>query len=110
MYTQGSIVLIPFPFTDLSGSKVRPATIISNGKIGSDVIVVFLTTQKKLSSKHTVIINKTSENGLKVMSKILCSKIATLDAKIVLGEIGHLSKNDLVKVKKGVSNVLNIHS
>lgn len=91
MYRRGTIVLVPFPFTDLSGSKVRPAVIISNGKIGSDVAVLFITSQTKLRGKHLVHIAPSKENGLKAKSKIVCSKIATLEAKIVLGELGNIS-------------------
>ena len=39
---KGKIVLIPFPFTDLSGSKVRPAIILSNNKKGEDCLVAFI--------------------------------------------------------------------
>ena len=83
MYKKGVVVLVPFPFTDLFGNKVRPAIIISKGKIGNDVIVVFVTSQSKLKEKHLVKINPTLHTGLKVMSQIICAKIATLDSKIV---------------------------
>ncbi len=91
MYKKGTIILVPFPFTDLSGNKVRPAVIVSKNKIGSDVVVVFITSQTKLKEKHLVVVKPEEGNGLKVTSKIVCSKIATLDAKIVLGELGTVS-------------------
>jgi mRNA interferase MazF len=43
--TKGDIVLIPFPFTDLSGIKNRPALILAEGEV--DVTVSFITTQQK---------------------------------------------------------------
>lgn len=36
---RGDIVLTRFPFTDLTGSAVRPALVVSQGLIGGDVIV-----------------------------------------------------------------------
>lgn len=91
MYKKGTIVLVPFPFTNLSGNKVRPALIISKGKIGDDIIVVFLTSQNVKKEKHLVSIAPEQKNGLKVSSKIVCAKIATLDYKVVLGELGTVS-------------------
>lgn len=91
MYKKGAVVLVPFPFTDLTGNKVRPALIVSKDKIGSDVIVVFITSQIKIKEKHLVLIKPEEGNGLKVPSRVICSKIATLDAKIVLGELGTVS-------------------
>ncbi len=91
MYKKGAVILVPFPFTDLSANKVRPAVIISEKKIGSDVVVVFITSQTKLKEKHQVTIKPETGNGLKVSSRVICSKIATLDAKSVLGELGVVS-------------------
>jgi mRNA interferase MazF len=102
MYKKGTVVLVPFPFTDLSGSKVRPAVIISNGKVGSDVVVLFVTSQSKLKAKHIVAMKADEQSGIKTDSKVVCSKIATLEAKIVLGELGQLSS----PVKKEIDNEL----
>lgn len=98
MYKKGTIVLVPFPFTDLSGSKVRPAVIISKGKIGSDIIVVFITSQSKKRSRHSLTITPSEENGLKTTSQIHASKIATLEHMIVLGELGTLGAADSAKL------------
>lgn len=91
--TKGVIVLVPFPFTDLSGHKVRPAVVLSDLDRNSDFIACFI------SSKPDRIINKTDikilaapGNGLKTNSIIKVSKIATLEKKIALGEIGILDQ------------------
>ena len=108
MYERGTIVLVPFPFTDLSGNKVRPAVIISKGKIGEDVVVLFLTSQAKINGASLVLVKPTKENGLKVASNIVCSKIATLAAKVVLGELGTLSKGTLTEVDVQLKKVLDL--
>lgn len=108
MFKKGTVILVPFPFTDLSGNKVRPAVIISNGKVGSDIVVVFITSQVKMKEKHLVLINPEIKNGLKVPSKVVCSKIATLDSKIVLGELGLVSPSILEMINAELKIVLSL--
>ncbi|WP_299290002.1 type II toxin-antitoxin system PemK/MazF family toxin [uncultured Mucilaginibacter sp.] len=46
-YKQGDVVLLPFPFTNQQGSKVRPGIVVSNSLVNQtskDVIIVQLTT------------------------------------------------------------------
>lgn len=108
MYEKGTVVLVPFPFTDLSGKKVRPAIIVSNSKVGSDVVVLFVTSQSKLKAKHVVAIAPDSENGIKTKSKIVCSKIATLEARIILGELGKTSSSVQKKIEAELKKVLGL--
>jgi len=108
MLKKGTVVLTPFPFTDLTGDKVRPAIIISEKLKGSDVVVLFMTTQKKLGLSHLVSVQPTVDNGLKAVSKVVCSKIATLDKKVIIGELGTLEKAPLIKISKELKTILNL--
>ena len=107
MFKQGTIVLTPFPFTDLSGDKVRPAVILSNGLKGDNVVVVFITS-KVAKNPYAVTIAPTNSNGLKVSSKIVCSKIATLSKKVILGELGVLTEDEKKEVLKTIKVVLGV--
>ena len=60
---KGDIVLIPFPFTDLTGIKNRPALILVCGE--TDLTVSFITTQTKWLDDYDVKIEPSSKNGLK---------------------------------------------
>ena len=95
MYQKGDIVLIPFPFTDLSGSKVRPAVVLVSHKKSVDIIVAFITSHTKKITQAMIQIEPTMQNGLKVPSAIVCDKLATLDTKVVIGKIGVCHKNDI---------------
>lgn len=90
MYKKWTIILVPFPFTDLSGSKVRPAILISHNLKGDDVVVLFLSSQKGKRDPFDVLLSPSQKNGLKVPSLVRCAKIATLDKKIILGELGRV--------------------
>lgn len=101
MPRKGTIVLIPFPFTDLSSHKVRPAVVLSQGPKGDDVVLAFISSQEQKKKEPTdVLIARTSkgftETGLKADSVVRVSKIATLDKKIMLGTLGVVSK-DMMK-------------
>jgi len=94
----GKIVLVPFPFTDLSASKMRPALVIYEGE--SDVILSFISSKiPAISAKTDVIVSSRSvsfkKSGLKVDSVIKLDKIATVLKDLIIGEIGEI--DDTIK-------------
>ncbi len=106
MYKKGTVVLTPFPFTDLSGTKVRPAVIISHNLRGDDVMLLFITSRKEKTGAHTIPVKPNAYNGLRTTSRILCDKIATVDKKIILGELGALHKDTVHKIDTTLKKVL----
>lgn len=53
-YSRGKIVLIRYPFSDLSGAKVRPAVVVSAPHASSDLIVVALTSRTETSCQASL--------------------------------------------------------
>ncbi len=96
-FKKGEIVLVPkgglsplkFPFTDLSGSKLRPALILYDS--GSDVIVAFISSVIREKGENEVKVLKSEINGLKVDSIIRVDKIATLSKGLI--KVDELLKN-----------------
>ncbi len=107
MYKKGTIILTPFPFTDLSSVKVRPAIILHSERSNDDVIVVFITTTEK-KNNFTVNILPSMQNGLKVKSKIICTKIIAIDKKIILGELGTCEKPYLQEITTKLKTIFEI--
>ncbi len=105
MYKFGTIVLIPFPFTDLTSTKLRPALIISRtDPKGEDIVVVFITSRNFSHQGRThfaLTMDNThfAKTGLKTDSIFRCDKIATLSKKLILGELGALHPSLLKKVE-----------
>lgn len=95
---KGDIVLVVFPFTDLSGSKLRPALVVAATQ--NEVTVCFITTQLKWIDINDVILTPDSGNGIKKPSLIRISKIATLDKIIVKGLLGAVSNTLLTEVEQ----------
>lgn len=92
---KGKIVLIPFPFTDLTAAKLRPALILFEGK--RDVVVAFISSRVPQKLSLTEILVKESHpefvlTGLKMSSVIRLDKIATILKDFIVGEIGELGK------------------
>jgi mRNA interferase MazF len=95
--TKGKIVLVPFPFDDLSGAKVRPALCLSD-PIGPHrhVIVAFITSKIPSSPEVTdlVIDPRTadySQTGLRVASTVRLHRLLTLNTSLFSRELGELS-------------------
>lgn len=103
---KGEIVLIPFPFTDLSGSKLRPVVVLFESDL--DVLVCFITSKLKFNNKYDVSVPKTASNGLKVDSLLKTSKIATIDKILVVGKLGMLSASEKAASDKNLLELLDL--
>lgn len=90
---KGDVVLISFPFTDLSGNKFRPAIILAETAL--DLTVCFITTQLQWQETTDIQLLPTTLNGLKKQSLIRTSKIATLDKALAKGRLGQLHPNEV---------------
>ncbi len=103
---KGDIVLIPFPFTDLSGTKNRPALILAKGEV--DITVSFITTQLKWQEDFDLKIEPSQINRLKRTSLIRLSKLATIDKDLVIGKLGSLSQDELTVVDKNLIRIFKL--
>ena len=90
---KGDIVLIPFPFTNLTGSKLRPAIVLIVTDF--DLTVSFITTHLKWKDSTDIEILPSTENGIKKTSLIRVSKIATVDKSLAIGKIGALQQSEV---------------
>ena len=90
---KGDLVLITFPFTDLSGSKLRPAVVLVDTNL--DLTVCFVTTQTERQESSDVSLSPSKTNGLRKPSLIRTSKIATLDRALAKGLLGTLTQTEV---------------
>ena len=79
-FVKGDVVVLPFPYTDFSGAKKRPAVVIANLK-GQNIILAQITTNKR-SDEDLVSLRKKdfSSGSLSSDSFILASLIFTADS------------------------------
>lgn len=90
---KGKIVLIPFPFTDLTAAKLRPALVLYEGD--RDVVLAFISSKIHAGADPVGVIVTAScagfpKTGLKVDSVIRLDKIATVLKDLMVGELGEL--------------------
>lgn len=85
------MVVIPFPFSDLSGSKRRPAFVVANMP-GPDIILCQITSRVK-SDPYAVAIAETDfiSGSLPFVSYVRPNKLFTADKDIILSVAGHVS-------------------
>lgn len=103
---QGDLVLIPFPFTNLTGNKLRPALILA--ELGDDVTLAFTSSKLGWEGPDDVVIKPSETNGLRVESVIRIHKIATLHKDLIEGRLGSITKFQLETVKTGLRNVFDL--
>jgi mRNA interferase MazF len=82
---KAKIVLIHFPFTDLSDSKLRPAVVIV-AFISSRVPPALPSSDLLITPEHPAF----TATGLKISSVIRFDKVATLSKTLIEGEIGEV--------------------
>ncbi len=86
MYEQRDVVLIPFPYSDLTGSKQRPALIISNSLVNKteDRICCLITSQP---IKEGILINSFESGKLPFKSWVKPHRIFTIHERIIRKKI-----------------------
>jgi mRNA interferase MazF len=103
IYKPWDIILVPFPFTDLTTNKKRPALVISPVEYnkGLDVIIMFITSNinapERPGDYH---LKKWKEAGLPKPS-MTRMKLATVDKNIIIKKFARLKETD----KKAIQNL-----
>ena len=109
---QRSIVLIPFPYTDLSGSKKRPALVISSSDFNFDNedVICCLITSKPEETKHSIkITNKDMETGnLEFESKVKAFRIFTVNKKLIYRILGKLNLSKTRQIIDEINDIITV--
>lgn len=110
-FQRGDVVLVPFPFSDFSTTKVRPAVVVSSALYHStepDLILAALTTKVGAATQPLdYILNSWQAAGLRYPSA-LKPVLFTLDPARILHRLGALAPSDLVKVNERLRRALEL--
>jgi len=105
-FMKGDIVVIPFPFTDLTYAKRRPSLIIAVLE-GEDVILCQITSQQ-IRDRYAIPLEDADFEigGLKRKSNIRPNRIFTADRRIILYKAGSLKRGKLEEVIRKIIAIL----
>ncbi|MBE3116880.1 type II toxin-antitoxin system PemK/MazF family toxin [Candidatus Bathyarchaeota archaeon] len=107
---KGKIVLIPFPFTDLTATKLRHALVLYEGE--KDVVVAFISSRTDKPKPVDIAINEKNaefkQTGLKLTSTIKLDKVATISKDLIIGEIGEIGPKLKKEVNRKITEIYNL--
>lgn len=109
MLEQGTILLIPVPFTDLSSSKQRPVIVLSSteyNQTSRDMIVVAMTSNPQQAPYSFIITNKdVIEGRLNRPGTVRVDKIYTLSQELAVRVFGKVKPATVRRIKTLLNTV-----
>ena len=109
-----SVVLVPFPFDDLTASKVRPAVCLTEAIGGHrHVVLAFITSVVPASLEATDLVLEPGVadfhgTGLRVRSVLRLHRMVTVSTAIIRRHLGTLSPNFQVQVAQRLRSLFGV--
>ena len=105
----GDVVLVPFPFTDQSGTKKRPAVVVSSHGYNlnrRDIVIMAITSQVRTPLGYGEALVADWQGAGLVKESVLKPVVATIEQTLVLRVIGRLSETDIKSLREAVGCVV----
>jgi len=104
-FVKGDVVVLPFPFSDLSTSKKRPTLIVAKLK-GDDLILCQITSQKRNDADAiSLSIEDFKREGLSIDSWIRPTRLFTANSTIIKYKIGSIKESKVGEVANKLCEV-----
>jgi len=105
-FVKGELVVVPFPFSDLSRSKRRPALVIQNFK-GEDLLLAQITSQSIRDENAVMLRDIDFQKGrLNKQSNVRPNKLFTCSKNLILYKIGSLTDEKMKSVTEAIKQIL----
>ncbi|MEA2017137.1 MAG: type II toxin-antitoxin system PemK/MazF family toxin [Campylobacterota bacterium] len=98
-YNIGDIILVKFPFTNLTKSKKRPVLVVKNENEYNDIICFQITSNNEQSNLLKINNNDLYNSNLTLESYIKYDKCFTISSKVVDKKIATVNDELLKKLK-----------
>jgi mRNA interferase MazF len=108
IFSKGNIVIIPVPFTDNKGYKLRPAVVISDDIVHQtgDVLIVQITSKKKQDNLIILLTNNDVTDDLPAKSYIRVHKIFVLEQKLIKGIVSRLKPSKYKELVQKINQII----
>lgn len=105
-FVKGDVVVVPFPFSDLTQAKRRPALVVSTLE-GDDLILCQITSQTIRDNYAISVTDKDFEmGGLKQPSNVRPNRLFTADNSIILYRVGGLKGPKLNEIIEKIIDII----
>jgi len=108
-YSFGDIVLVPFPFTDQTGIKKRPAVIVSSAAYNSarrDVMIMAVTSQARPAGAIGEVQVKDWKGAGLIKPSVVKPVITTIEQALVIRRLGQLKKEEQEALRKAIGQIV----
>lgn len=103
---RGSVVLVPFPFSDLSQSKLRPAVVLASASHGD--FILCQVTSKTYGDPASIALTKAefSEGELQRDSYVRPGKLFTASSRLIRRSVGTLTNEVSERIVESIVRIL----
>jgi mRNA interferase MazF len=99
---RGDVVLVDFPYSDQTGSKLRPALVVQadalNQKLDDTILALITSSRRRMVGSPTQLVIKVATNegrssGLRMDSVVQCENLVTREQRLLKKKLGDLPAN-----------------
>jgi len=108
-YSFGDIVLVPFPFTDQSAAKRRPAVVVSSSpyhRERADLIIMAVTSQARPAAGIGELQVKDWKSAGLLKASTVKPVIATIERTLVIRRLGQLKEEYQEALRKAIARIV----
>ena len=106
-FSKTDVVLVRYPFTDLTGTKVRPAVVLSTPHVSSDLFIVALTSRTSRLLPGEFLLTDWAAAGLHVPTAVKRG-LFTVQETLVAKRVGQLAKSDSARLEQSLRDWLDL--
>jgi mRNA interferase MazF len=108
-YSQGDIILLPYPFTDLSNTKQRPAVIISKDSVNKQNFIVAKITSVIRGDRFSFPIAPIDiDRELKYDSEVRTNEVFTVSQTLIIKKFASFKKESIKRLTEDIKDNISV--